>query len=585
LLGAPATAAEEPQIEARLEPARVGLDEIATLSIELVSGGLMGGLSAETDFDLDNLEVVDGPHRSDSFNWLNGRASRRLSLVWRLRPLRTGPARVTGLRLVVRGQTIALPDREIEVQQEPTGAAIGAPGGPAAPGDPFADPFGPLFERRRLRGPLHRPKLFLEAVAEPSRPYVGQQVLYTIHLYTQADIVSVQPRELPSFRGFWAREVPPPQHQRAEMVEREGERYGRVVLLRRALFPLAPGRREIEPVQVDFALRVAEPGLFGSLLSSVQEARRRTEALTVEVQELPAAPPGFGGAVGRMELEAGLEPRELQAGEAATLTVTLSGEGHLQSLADPVVAAPEGLRLFPPQEEASDEVAGTTVRGRRSWSYVVVPERPGRYTLPELALPYFDPASAEYRVASAPALELAAVEAPAPPGSSPEPAAAATAAPAAPAWLRHRAALGLAGGAAGLGLATLAWWSLRRGRRLGSPGPTGQAGRRAPRSERRRLAERLREAGRESRPRQAAAAIEDAWREFLHGRWQIPPGAPSPQWPDLLAERGANPQAARDLARLADDLHYLRYAPQLSSADALRADLIERSRRLLRPLA
>ncbi|HZI63721.1 MAG TPA: hypothetical protein VFE44_03020, partial [Thermoanaerobaculia bacterium] len=188
----------------------------------------------------------------------------------------------------------------------------------------------------------------------------------------------------------------------------------------------------------------------------------------------------------------------------------------------------------------------------------------------------------------APALELAAIAAPVPPGSPPEPAAAAAAAPAAPAWRRHGPALALAGGAAGLGLAALAWWSLRRGHPQGRPGLTGRVelpGRRAPRSERRRLAERLREAGRESRPRQAAAAIEDAWREFLHGRWQIPPGAPSPQWPDLLAERGANPQAARDLARLADDLHYLRYAPQLSSADALRADLIERSRRLLRPLA
>ena len=360
------------------------------------------------------------------------------------------------------------------------------------------------------------------------------------------------------------------------MVERDGQRFGRVVLLRRALFPLTPGRLEIEPVEVDFAVRVAEPGVFGSLLSSVREERRRTSALVVAVQPLPPAPAGFGGAVGQLELDARLEPPEVHAGEAATLTLTLAGEGHLQSLADPAVAAPAGVRLFPPQEEASDEVVGTTVRGRRSWSWVLMPEEPGRYPLPPLAVPYFDPARAEYRVASAPALELAAVAAPVREGS---PAAQApTRAPApTPAWRRHWPAL--AGGAAGIGLAALGLWALRR-RARGAPVTTG--GRRG---ERRRLAERLREAARERRPRQAAAAIEDAWREFLHGRWQIPPGAPSPQWPDLLAERGADPAAARDLARLADDLHYLRYAPQLSSADALRADLIERSRRLLRPLA
>ncbi len=572
LLAAPAAAAEEPRIEARLEPSLIGRDETATLTLEITSGGLLG-LGAEADFAVENLEVASGPHRNESFNWINGRASRQLSLFWRLRPLAVGAARVTGLRLRFRGQEILLPDQEIQVQDAPTGAQTA----PAGPRDPFPDLFGPLLERRRLRGALARPKLFIEAVAEPARPYVGQQLLYTIHLYTQADIMSVQPQELPTFRGFWAREVPPPEHQRAEMVERDGERYGRVVLLRRALFPLTPGRREIEPVRVDFALRVAEPGVFGSLLTSVQEARRRTEALTIDVQPLPAAPAGFGGAVGRLELEARLEPRELEAGEAATLTVTLAGDGHLQSLADVEFTAPPGLRRFPPQEEATDEVVGTTVRARRSWSYVLVPEREGRYPLPELAVPYFDPAIAEYRLASAPALELEATAPATPPGTPPPAAPAAATAPApARAWHRHWPAL--AGGAAGLGLAVLAVWFLRRPRQGDIAGP----GRR---SERRRLAERLRDAAREHRPRQAAAAIEDAWRDFLHGRWQIPPGVPSPQWPDLLAERGANPQAARDLARLADDLHYLRYAPQLSSADALRTDLIERSRRLLRPLA
>jgi hypothetical protein len=101
----------------------------------------------------------------------------------------------------------------------------------------------------------------------------------------------------------------------------------------------------------------------------------------------------------------------------------------------------------------------------------------------------------------------------------------------------------------------------------------------------RRAAEsRLKAAAQEERPRQAAAQIEDAWRDFLSARYDLPSGTPSPQWPGELARRGVEGSAAERLARLADDLHYLRYAPQLASAESLRGEVIERSRRLLREL-
>jgi hypothetical protein len=95
---------------------------------------------------------------------------------------------------------------------------------------------------------------------------------------------------------------------------------------------------------------------------------------------------------------------------------------------------------------------------------------------------------------------------------------------------------------------------------------------------------RLKAAAQEERPRQAAAQIEEAWRDFLAARYDLPTGTPSPQWPGELARRGVEGPVAERLARLADDLHYLRYAPQLAAADSLRGEVIERSRRLLREL-
>ena len=99
---------------------------------------------------------------------------------------------------------------------------------------------------------------------------------------------------------------------------------------------------------------------------------------------------------------------------------------------------------------------------------------------------------------------------------------------------------------------------------------------------RKRLLERLQAADSEPQPRQAAAEIEDAWREFLRDRWDLPQGSPSTQWGTLLAARGAKRNAADELVKLADDLHYLRYAPKLSSTEGLQRELVERSRKLAR---
>ena len=89
-------------------------------------------------------------------------------------------------------------------------------------------------------------------------------------------------------------------------------------------------------------------------------------------------------------------------------------------------------------------------------------------------------------------------------------------------------------------------------------------------------------AAHQERPRQAAAALEEAWRTYLHDRYELPRGAPSPQWRDLLTQRGADAGYASALQKLADDLHYLRYAPQLAAAETLRDEVVRHSRKLLR---
>jgi len=203
-----------------------------------------------------------------------------------------------------------------------------------------------------------------------------------------------------------------------------------------------------------------------------------------------------------------------------------------------------------------------------------VPDGAGQWEFPPLELNYFHPGTETYRKTTTKPLRLTVEPGPEPRVAEvvpPEPEEADVLPEEAARWKRIAvSALGA------LGLLVVgggAWAGWRRVRGNGGGGESEQRLRRA-----------LSDLPENETPRKVAAAIEDAWRDFLSDRWHISPGQPSTQWSRLLEEQGADPGVASELVSLADDLHYLRYAPQLSSTDELRSDLVDRSLRLAKAL-
>ena len=634
-------------IHVSLTPAVVGVDETATLTISAEGGGL-GGYSFDPSYLLENLAVASGPSRFSDISLINGSLSHSFRYSLLLRPLGVGPARVRSLVLQVHGQVVRLPDQEIRVQEQPTGQSGGGAGAPRQAGEP-EDIFDQLFGRGspfasppRSQGPA----AFLRAELLPAQPLVGEQAIYTIYLYSRQDVSAINPTAMPTFQGFWVRDLSPPEHFNPEMVTIGEDRYGRVPMIRKALFALRPGRHVLEPATCDVVVAPPGRGFFGPQVPLSEELHLRTPQVAVEVQPLPPAPPGFGGLVGQVSLATRLQPYKVRLGDGATLTVTLAGAGHLQGVAAPRLDLPPGLTVFPPQRQSEDHVSGTTVEGRRSWTYVIVPTRPGLYSVKPQPVAYYDPAHRGYRLADSPALTFAAL--PAPP-AAPAPGAAGAAGLAAgnggaggtasrldrAAGLRDRGPLAWLkrlGGWAGL----LAWLSPRRGwtgllpwlllsggivlaavlaRRRGLPRPAGPAfaaasaastgssanagraasagssasragaaGRDVPPPQPREVEQKLREAAREDRPRHAAALVEEGWRGYLAGRWGLPATTPLARWGAVLAAQGVTADVADEVTRLVEELHYLRYAPQLSATGAIRDQLLSRSRQLLRRL-
>ncbi len=331
------------------------------------------------------------------------------------------------------------------------------------------------------------------------------------------------------------------------------------------------------------------------------EIERRSNPVHLEVKPLP--PPSralaarFGGAVGELTAEATVAPRHLTVGQGATLVLTLAGDGHLETLPAPDLDLPPGLELL--ESEAGPAVPVATAAGdtpdpdgrdggrqaemSRSWRYVVVPRRSGSWRLPPVEVAYFDPEAGAYRTARAPLPDLSAQPAASTGGEEhagrrPDSDLHAIRSAALPPRIAARWRSVLPWAFAVPGVMTVALLIGRRRTAGGRRAATARGGR----SE---FLAQLEEAGAEERPRRAAAGIERAWRGLLRDDWGLAePGAPA-RWPAELAARGASAASCAELARFAEDLHYLRYAPELSATGHLASELVARSERLARALA
>jgi hypothetical protein len=595
LLAAPAPAAAGSfRVESHLAPREVGVDGLVHFTIEVEGPGFEQP-RLRPRFRLENLEVVGGADHSHGITVGTGGSGWRYSWTWRLRPQAVGPAAVLEVHLLVGDREVDLAPQRLEVLATSLPGAPGS-GAPSWRSDSrnrfeelLSQGFG-RFRRAPRAGAAGEPALFLQATASPVHPYVGERVVYTVFLYTRVPVRAMEPESLPTFQGLWARPVelePAPR----ELVDWQGETYTRVALLRKELFALASRRHVVEPVRARFVVDRVDPGRsFFSPVRVPVEVVRESNPVALEVRPLPDPgadlAPSFTGAVGALDVAAALGPTEVAVGQGATLTVTAAGDGHLEAMAAPRVETPPGLDVIGPQSGAP--AGGEASASARSWSYLLVPRRPGSWQLPAIEVPYFDPGSGDYRLARAvlPALvargSSPAAAAPAPPAGGAR-ATAARPLPGSPApalaasrWL-PLPSLALAPEALPWaltlpGLAALLLILVRRRRAGGRDSGLGG------------LRRRLDAARREERPRRAAAAIERAWRDFLIETRGLPEALPPARWPDELVTRGAPREACRDLRELLDDLHYLRFAPELAATVSLTRELADRSERVAQAL-
>jgi len=121
---------------------------------------------------------------------------------------------------------------------------------------------------------------------------------------------------------------------------------------------------------------------------------RQGVPVQVQIRNLPekGRPPGFPmGNVGRYSIGAKVDHRQVKVGEPVTLSLTVSGEGHLQNVKLAPLGEIEGTRIYDPRIEDSVTKNDGKLGGQRTWEYLILPQKAGELEIPAAELNYFDP--------------------------------------------------------------------------------------------------------------------------------------------------------------------------------------------------
>lgn len=377
---------------AAVDRARVSQAEPIHLTLSISSDQNLGHVSAP-ELDLSAFDVY-GPSMSTRMEMVSGRTTFARDLVYTLYGRTPGKAAIGPARVEVGGKVLEAKAIEVEiVRGAPRRAAPGAAGGGA--GEP-------------ARGTSLEENLFVRVVADRDTAYVGEQVVVRFDLCYRYNLRDVGFAEIPTFTGFWAKELFVAQRLAPERETLGGLPFNVAPLRRVALFPTGAGTLVVEPMAVSCsvpqgrsrgsafdALSLFDDPIFGR----GQAVMVRSEPLAIVVLPVPEVgrPASYTGAVGRFGLRAEAQPLDVKAGDPVTLHVEVEGTGNLQALPDPDVE-PAGFKVYDPTVEVEEgQIENGRYGGRKKLEYILIPERGGALRIPALSVSYFDPDERRYR--------------------------------------------------------------------------------------------------------------------------------------------------------------------------------------------
>lgn len=355
-----------------------------------VSFTMNGGGTHFTQPDFHDFQILSGPNIESSFTSVNGVSTMSISYGYILAATKEGTFTIDEAAIVLNGHTLTTNPIKIRVKGQ-------APQQQAQQSQASAPNENPKVDTKDLSK-----QIFVRAVTDKTRAYVGEQIKVYYKIYTRVAILGGQPDKAPDLNGFWNQDVQNKVQNTWKSEVYKGVRYNVTTIKQSMLFPQHAGDLTIDPLAISFIveLRLPSRNILDDMYGNVKQLKysSKSQPITIHAMALPAAgkPADFTGAVGNYTVYSDVDKKELKANETLNYTIDISGKGNLNLINSPKITTPVDVEKYDPKTNDHIVVDSSGVSGSRQFSYLLIPRHQGNVTLNPVEFTYFNPSTQKY---------------------------------------------------------------------------------------------------------------------------------------------------------------------------------------------
>jgi len=234
--------------------------------------------------------------------------------------------------------------------------------------------------------------LFLQVSVDKLKPYVQEQVIYTLKLFRKVNITQAQLTE-PKLADAVVEKLGEDKKYRSQY---QGKNY--IVIERKyAVFPQKSGPLDIKPLTLIADIIAANQSQFNGFFNRQRTRTQRIEsdAIHLDVQPVPAE---MKGTVWLPAEQVYLEEKwptkiaEIKVGEPVTRTITLLAKGVTSGILPELYThkMPANLKAYPDQPVIKEQDKVDGVIAFREEKVALIPSKAGTYSLPAIEIPWWN---------------------------------------------------------------------------------------------------------------------------------------------------------------------------------------------------
>ena len=404
-----------------ISPLKINKDQYAQIQFTLENATEVKQLVPP---ELNDFTIINGPSRVNSIRNINGIVKRYITVTYILKPKKPGKFNIGPAIANADGQNLKSNTVILQVLNGVSGNTTGNNNllSPFSGLDPFEETKAEIpysdYILRNGENALEKinKNMFVRAEVNKSTCYVGEPVIANYKLYTRLKSESNLIKN-PSLNGFSVIDLQQPDHSTYTREVISGKEYNVYTLRKAQLYPLQPGKLELETAQLENKIRFIKEDYARKQLNDMNEVLRdfteiavspqgteehsvilESKPVFISVKPLPEnnKPLNFKGAVGKFDISAGLAKSNFTTDDAGKLLVVITGQGNLQLVNAPEIKWPDRMETFEPKATEELNKMSVPVSGKKEFEYTFTVAHPGNYTIPPIELNYYEVRSGQY---------------------------------------------------------------------------------------------------------------------------------------------------------------------------------------------